>query len=96
MAAPLSVRTKEEQRSVIRFLWSKGVSGAAFHQRRSAQYGNSILPQWNVYEWIEKFKNGRTNVTHDKGAGRPSTAITEDSIERARDKVPLDRRVTAN
>ena len=29
-----------------------------------------------------------------KGAGRPSTAITEDNIDRARDMVQLDRRVT--
>jgi hypothetical protein len=28
MAAPLSVCTKEEQRGVIRFLWSEGVPGA--------------------------------------------------------------------
>ena len=39
-------------------------------------------------------KNGRTNVSHDKGAGRPSMAITEDNIERARDMVLLDRRLT--
>ena len=44
-------------------------------------------------EWIEKLKNGRTNITHSKGAGRTSTAITEDNIERARDMVLLDRRV---
>jgi hypothetical protein len=62
MAAPLFVCTKEEQRSVIRFLWSEGVSGAAIHQRPSAQYGNSVLPQRSVYEWIEKLKNGRTSV----------------------------------
>ena len=31
---------------------------------------------------------------HDKGARRPSLAITEENIEHARDMVPLDRRVT--
>ena len=36
MAAPLSVCTKEEQCSVIRFQWSEGVSWAAIHQRLSA------------------------------------------------------------
>ena len=82
--------TKEKQRPVIRFLWTEGVSGAEIHQRLSAQYGNSVLPQRSVYEWIERLKNGRTNVTHDKGAGRPSTAITEDNIERAHDMVLLD------
>jgi hypothetical protein len=40
---PLSVCTTEEQRSVIRFLWSGDVSGAAVHQRLTAQYRNSVL-----------------------------------------------------
>ena len=56
MAAPLSVCTMEEQRSVIRFLWSKGVPGAEIHRRLSAQYGNSVLPQRGVYERIEYSK----------------------------------------
>ena len=90
MAAPLSVCSKEEQSSVIRFLWSEGVSGATINQRLSAQYRNSVFPQRSVYKWIEKLKNGHTNVTHDKGAGQPSMAITE----HARDMVLLDRRVT--
>ena len=46
-----------------------------------------LLMYWQI-------QNGRTNVTHDKGAGRPSTAITENNIERARDMVLLDKRVS--
>ena len=90
MAAPLSLCTKEEQNSVIWFLWLEGVPGAAIHQRLSAQYGNNVLPQRSVYKSIEKLKNGRTNVMHDKEAGRPSTAITEDNIERSCGMVLLD------
>jgi hypothetical protein len=40
-----------------------GESGAAIHQRLSAQYGNSVLPQRSVYEWIEKFKNDLPTYT---------------------------------
>lgn len=79
MAAPLEVRTKGEQRAVIWVLWSECVSGAAFHQRLSAQYGNSVWQQRSVYKWIEKFKNGRTNVTHEEWAGRSSTAANDDA-----------------
>ena len=43
-----------------------------------------------------KYKNDRTNITHDKGAGRPSRAITEHKIERVCDMVLLDRRVTTD
>ena len=94
MAAPLSVCTKEEQRSVIRFLWSECVSGARIHRRLAAQYGNSVLPQRSVYEWTEKFKNSRTSFPHEEGAGRPSTATTDDNIELLRDMVLLDRRLS--
>jgi hypothetical protein len=79
---------------VIRYLCFEGVSGAEIHRRLSAQYGNSVLPQRIVYEWIEKLKNGRTSVTHEEAAGRPSTATTDDNIERVRDMVLLDRRLT--
>ena len=68
MAAALSVCAKEEQGSLIRFFWSEGVSVAEIHRRLSAQYGNNVLPQRGVYEWIEKFKNVRTSVTHE-GSG---------------------------
>ena len=68
MAGPLSFCTKEEQRSVIRFLWYEIGSGAEINRILSAQYGNSVLPQRSVYEWIEKFKSVRTSVTHE-GSG---------------------------
>jgi hypothetical protein len=93
MGTALSICTKEEQRSVIRFLWSEGVSEAEIHWRLSAQYGNSVLPQQSVYEWIEKLKNGHTSVTHE-GAGRPPNATTDDNNERVCDTVLLDRLLT--
>ena len=41
MAAPLAVCTKEEQRAVIRFLWSEGVPGAEIHPR---QHNTGTVP----------------------------------------------------
>ena len=63
MAAKLINCTKEEQRSVIRFLWAEGVPGAQIHLRMCAQYGDEVLSRRIVYEWIEMFENGRTSVT---------------------------------
>jgi len=71
MAAPLSVCTKEEQRGVIRFLLSEGVTGAEIHRRLSIQYGDSALPRRSVYEWIERFQHGRTSVKDEERAGSP-------------------------
>ena len=94
MAVPLSVCTKEEQRGMILFLWSEGVTGAEIHRRLSAQYGDIAIPRRSVYEWIKKFQHGRTSVKDKERAGRPSTSITDSNVEDARAMILENRRVT--
>ena len=43
MAAPLEAYTREEQRSVIRFLGSEGVNPSEIHRRIKMQYGDAFL-----------------------------------------------------
>jgi hypothetical protein len=90
MAAPVAVCSKEEQRAVIRFLWSESVPGAEIHRRLSTQYRDSAHCE---YEWTEKFKSGRTNVTHEEGAGCLSTSTTDEKIQQAREMVLANQRV---
>ena len=76
------------------FFWPEGVPGAEILRRLSAQYGNSALPRRSVYEWIEKFQQGRTSVKDEERAGRPSTSITDSNVEDARAMILENRRVT--
>jgi hypothetical protein len=62
MAAKRINCTKEEQRSVIRFLWAEGVPGAQIHLCICAHYGDKVLSRRIMYEWIEMFENGRMIV----------------------------------
>ena len=71
MAAPLETCTREEQRSVIRFLRSEGVKPIEIHRRMKVQYGDACLSQQQVYEWSRKFANGVTLV---EDASRPGQA----------------------
>jgi hypothetical protein len=66
----LFICTKEEQRAVILLLWAEGVLGAEMHRWISVQYGNSVVSQRMVYEWIERFKNGRSSIKHEEAARR--------------------------
>jgi hypothetical protein len=50
------------------------------------------LPQWSVYEWIEKLKNDCTSITHKEGTELLTTATTDNS-ERICDMVLLERRL---
>jgi len=82
MAAKLINCTKEEQRSVKRFLWAQGVLGAQIHLCMCVQYGDKVLSRRIVYEWIEMFENGRTSVTDAERSGHPATATTTRNEER--------------
>jgi hypothetical protein len=62
---PLFICTKEQQRAVICVLWAEGVPGAEMHRRISVQYGNSVVSQWKVYKWLERFRNGGTSIKHE-------------------------------
>ena len=76
--APLQDCTIEEQRDVARFLWAEGVKPVEIHRRMLAQYGQSTMSQRKVYEWVERFRSGRTRVTDEGRSGRPSTSHTQD------------------
>ena len=78
MNAPPAQSTREEQRTVVRFLWLEGSLGAEIHKRLLAQYGDNALSRRTVHEWIEKFESGQIRVKHAEGAGRPSTSTNKE------------------
>jgi hypothetical protein len=60
----------------------------------SGQYGNSSLPQRNMYEWITMLKNYRTSANEEERPGRPSTSTIEETTEWVRATILDNRRVT--
>jgi len=41
------------------------------------QCGDSCLSQGRVYEWVERFQNGRQNVSDEHWSGRPVGVASE-------------------
>jgi len=64
-----------EECGVVWFLWAEEVKPVEIHPCMLAQYGQSTMSQQKVYEWVERFKSGRTRVT-DGRSGQPSTSRT--------------------
>ena len=58
------------------------------------QYRNSVLSQLFVYEWIERFKNGRTSINHEEETRRPPTSIANANTERVHEMILQNRWVT--
>ena len=51
MAVPLQQCTKQEQRSVVRCLFSEGVKRIDIQRRRRIKYGDRCMSRTQVYEW---------------------------------------------
>ena len=66
------------------------------HRMMSVQYGNSVLLQWIVCEWIKRFKNGHTSVKHGEGTGRQSTSINDADMEQVYGMILQNRQVTVD
>jgi hypothetical protein len=93
MDALLFICTKE-QRAVSQFLWAEILPGAEMHRRMSVQYGDSVVSQQIVYEWIERLRNGHTNIKHGEGDRCLSTSIADANTVQVFDIILQNRRVT--
>jgi len=96
VAVPLATCTKEEQRSVIRFLSSEGVKPIEIYRRIKVQYGNVCLSLQQVYEWTGKFMNGISSVTDSPRPGQAHGVVTPEAIAAVKAIVKANRRVTVN
>jgi hypothetical protein len=52
----------EEQRSIVRFLWAKGLNAKAIHKEMFHIYGGKCLSLKKVHNCVEKFCEGRSKV----------------------------------
>jgi len=96
MAAPLATCTKEEQRSVIRFLSSEGVKPIETHRRMKVQYCDACLSLQQVYEWTRKFMSGICSVTDSPQPGQAHRVVTPEATAAVEAIVKENRRVTVN
>jgi hypothetical protein len=58
MAIVLEDCTTEKQRSVVRFLWTKGLS-KKINKEMFPVYGGKCLSRKAFHTWVEKFSQGR-------------------------------------
>ena len=57
-------------------------------------YGESGMSKTRVYEWYKRFQDGREDVEDDERPGRPSTSTTDENVEKVKEMVMNDRRIT--
>jgi len=96
IAAPLATCTKEEQRSVIRFLSTEGVKPIEIHRRMEVLYGDACLSLQQVYEWTRKFMNGISSVIDSPRPSQAHRVVPQEAITAVEAILKENRRVTVN
>jgi hypothetical protein len=76
MATVLEECTTEEHRSVIRFLWTKGLNVKVIHKEMFTAYGGKCSPRKAVHNWVKKFSEGCSKVADDVRPGHPVEIAT--------------------
>ena len=57
-------------------------------------FGESAMSKTRVYEWYKRFQDGREDVEDDERPGRPSTSQTDENVEKVKEMIMNDRRIT--
>jgi transposase len=82
MAAMIEDSTIEEQRSVMRVLWAKGLNAKDIHKEMFPIYSGKCLSREAVHNWMEEFSQGRSKVADNVRKDRPVVIATEAIVQR--------------
>ena len=86
--------TKMEQRINLKFLVKLKKTPTECLKLLKEVYGEDMMSRTQIFEWHKRFKHGREEVEDDPKSGRPSTSKTDRNIERVKQLVRNDCRLT--
>ena len=85
---------REEQRSIVKFLYNEGIKPSEIQRRLARQDSDSAFSLSAVYMWISSFKKGRTSCKDLPRMGRPVSTFTDANAAKVSDIIAQDRRVS--
>lgn len=83
-----------QQRSSIKFCVRNEISAVKTLEMLQKAFGEGALSRTRVYEWYKLFKDGRESVEDEPRSGRPSTSTDELHVNKVKELVLQNRRLT--
>ncbi|KAJ4426506.1 hypothetical protein ANN_27320, partial [Periplaneta americana] len=83
-----------EQRYCIKFCQKLGDSQSQTIRKIQQVFGEDAMGVTQIKEWFNRFKDGRTSAESEQRCGRPQTARSAAVVERVRNLVMADHRLT--
>jgi AraC-like DNA-binding protein len=84
----------KEQSFCIKFCQKLGMTATETYELLQQAFGETALSRSKTFEWYSRFKNGRTSIDDDPHTGRPSTARTNETVDRVNAVIRGNRRLT--
>ncbi|KAJ4446455.1 hypothetical protein ANN_13151 [Periplaneta americana] len=102
VADHLTVATRDLLRKIrdiakmkgYKFVWAKDCNIIVCENESSPVYGREAVSRKCVYEWFERFREGKETIEDEPRSGPPSTSRTPEMIEKVRQMLAQDRRLT--
>jgi transposase len=83
-----------EQHANIKFMCKLGKSASEMLSVLQQVYSYTALKKFTVYNWFSQFKNRQELLDDDQHSRRPSTFRTKEMIEKVRQLIQSDRKMT--
>ena len=83
-----------EQRINLKFFVGLGKTPTEAPKLLQEVSGDDTMSRTCLFEWHRRFKERRDQVEDDHRSGRPSISRTDENVERVRQKVRSDSRLT--
>ncbi|GBN33015.1 hypothetical protein AVEN_101090-2 [Araneus ventricosus] len=74
-------------------LYAKKVKPAEIHRELVENYGENVMTDGMVRQWVREFNDGRTNVLDEARSGRPSV-VKDGLVAKVNEKIRENRRFT--
>jgi hypothetical protein len=82
------------QRVCIKFCQRLGKTATETYEMLQQAFGETALSRSKTFQWYSRFKNGRTSIDDVPHTGRPSTARTNETVDRVNKVIRGNRRLT--
>ena len=83
-----------DQRICIKFCVKNEIKCNEVCEMLITAYGESAMSKTRAYKWYKRFQDGREDVEDDERPGRPSKSTTDKNVERVKEMVMNDSRIT--
>jgi transposase len=83
-----------EQRIKNKFCFKLQKIAKETHEKLKLIYGDAAVTLKKIYKWFEGFRNGCDSVEDGERSGPPSTTKTRENVERVREMIRSNRRLT--